>query len=99
MNSGFTERDLGCAAYLRAKGHRLLGLSRIHGDFFSFEFADDTGRCSEDARAYAAGAPCRAQSLIISLHYMKNLLRQEKESKNESADDYQEKPRPFCATG
>jgi hypothetical protein len=86
MSCRFIERDLGAAAYLRTKGHRLIGLRPEHGHFLSFEFADEAGKCAEDARSYARGGQCVAQTLIINLHALKETLRQQKkESKqNES---------------
>lgn len=68
----FLTEDMRCAAFLLARGHRLLDLSGSLGERRRFHFPSGARR---DADAYYKGAQAPALQLFRALDDMRALLR------------------------
>lgn len=69
------EKDLGCAAFLAAKGHIYTRLIAIEHNFFVFEFDDEAGECARDAELYFEQGTCVARDIMVQLRRLKRDLR------------------------
>ncbi len=75
----YLEADLGTAAYLVTKGHRLLGLVESGPGRFAFRF--ESAAC-EAALDYLQGDSVPARALVAAMSDLKTLLYQKKEPRN-----------------
>ena len=79
------ERDLGAAAYLLAKGFRLLRLAPQGRGRYSFRFADPEGHTAEASLGYFQGDSVSAKALVAAEKNLKTLLYTKKETENGNA--------------
>jgi hypothetical protein len=71
----YLENELGVAAYLVARGFRLLGLKEVALGRFSFRFADDAeGSTAQAALDYLTGSTVVAKDLVSAERSLKTLL-------------------------
>ncbi len=73
----YMEADLGTAAFLVVRGHKLLGL-KPDGRRYLFCFADSDGKAAEDGMEYLQGASISAMALINAEKSLKTLLYKHK---------------------
>jgi hypothetical protein len=71
----YLENELGVAAYLLARGFRLLGLKEVATGRFSFRFVDDAeGSTAQAALDYLTGSTVVAKDLVSAERSLKTLL-------------------------
>lgn len=68
------EQELGVAAFLVARGHKLLGLKEISPGHFTFRFAEDNGKAAQAALDFLCGATVIAKDLVSAERSLKALL-------------------------
>jgi hypothetical protein len=81
-NSEHLESDLGTAAFLVARGFRLLGLAPDGGSRYAFRFSDPDGQATTAALAYLQGAEVSAKALVAAEKDLKTLLYSRKGTGN-----------------
>jgi hypothetical protein len=73
-NSEHLEQELGVAAFLVARGHKLLGLREVSPGHFCFRFLEDEGKTSQAALDFLCGASVVAKDLVSAERSLKTLL-------------------------
>lgn len=82
MEKHFQESDIGTAAFLSAKGFRLLDLVAEGGRRYSFIFDDSGGDAASAAREYRQGAQVTAREIIAAQKNLKWILYEKKGMNN-----------------
>jgi hypothetical protein len=72
------ESDIGAAAFLLARGFKLLGLEQVGRYRYAFRFADEGQSAAQAVSEYLDGAPAEAKHLLDSLRTLKDRLYAEK---------------------
>ena len=75
MNTTYQTTELEVAAFLKARGHRLLD-ARPQGSLVRFGFADSAG---EDVQEYFSGAAVSARELFEAHRHLRALIQQLKQ--------------------
>lgn len=71
----YLENELGVAAFLTARGFRLLGLKEVSEGRFSFRFSEDeSDNTAKAALDYLAGATVIAKDMVSAERSLKTLL-------------------------
>lgn len=73
-----TEADIHIAAFLMARGFRLIDLVQCGPNRYGFRFADPNHQAADAMRAYYAGAQAEAKALLESFRSLKDRLYAEK---------------------
>lgn len=73
-SSEHLEQELGVAAFLVARGHKLLGLREESPGHFCFRFVEDEGKTSQAALDFLCGATVVAKDLVSAERSLKTLL-------------------------
>jgi hypothetical protein len=82
--------DFGTAAFLPARGFRLLGLSAINGRRYGFGFADSEKKAREAALCYLQGDSVPARRLIEAEKSLKTMLYSAKDGNwNENGEKHE----------
>ena len=79
MNQSYRTTELEVAAFLKARGHRLLN-AQPAGRVVTFSFGDGAG---EDVNQYIAGAEVPARELFESHRSLRALIQQVKENQQQ----------------
>jgi hypothetical protein len=63
----FTTSDIGIAAYLQLKGHKLINCHRLESGKFYFEFEDPQNQCRIQSLEFLDSEFCKFDNIVRNL--------------------------------
>ncbi len=66
-NKTFITSDIGIAAYLQLKGHKLVNCKRLDSGKFFFEFQDEDSQCRIQSLEFLDSEFCKFDNIVRNL--------------------------------
>ena len=63
----FTTSDIGIAAYLQLRGHKLVNCKRLDSGKFFFEFQDENSQCRLQSLEFLESEFCKFDNIVRNL--------------------------------
>ena len=67
MSRTYNTSDIGIAAYLQLRGHKLVNCKKLESGKFYFEFEDSEGLCKQESLEFLSSDFCKFDNIVRNL--------------------------------